>query len=262
MPISAIVLTKNEQNNVVRCLASLHFVVQIVVIDSGSTDATLSLVAGFSNVTLIQTQWFGFSENKKIGLAQCTQNWVFWVDADEEVSPHLAAEIGQLFSLQQEAAAYDLPRKTFFLNTWVRHSGWYPNRVVRLFHKEKAHFNHLVLHEGVNLLPGFQLGHLKNDLLHYSYRSIYQYFLKMNVYGLMGAQEALRRKKTIYPLQLFLQPIWTFIRFYFLKLGFLDGMVGFIVCAGAAFSNFIKYTNYIYLKRYGYVSIEDQHPKS
>lgn len=228
--------------------------------DSGSTDKTLDIARSFPFVKIITAPWIGFSENKRMAVKQASHDWIFWIDADEQVPATLAEEWKKksvALDEKSQIAAMDVPRKTFFMGHWIRHSGWYPGRVIRFFHKEKADFNDNTLHEGLNLKPGFSLDHFQSDLLHYSYTSLYQYFDKMNRYGLPGAQEIKRKNKLFFFPQLFFQPLWTFIRFYFLKKGFLDGRMGLIVCMGAAFSNFIKYTNYFFLTEYGGVDSHD-----
>ena len=183
--ISAIIITKNEEKNIKSCLDSLRFVDEIVLVDSGSTDKTIEIARTFENIKIIQTQWFGFVENKKIALEQTQYNWVLWIDADEIVPKELADE--WLTRTQSapfnQTGAISIPRKTFFLGHWVKHSGWYPNRVIRFFHKERASFNTNILHEGLMINDGYHIEEFKNDLLHYSYHSLFQYFQKMNSYG-------------------------------------------------------------------------------
>ncbi|WGL61204.1 glycosyltransferase family 2 protein [Pigmentibacter sp. JX0631] len=255
--LTAVIITLNEERNIARCIRSLKFVNEIILIDSGSTDKTVEIANTFSNVTIISTEWFGFVENKQIGIDHASHDWILWVDADEEVPEALAEEWITRINAGtfHETAAIDFPRKTFFLGHWVKHSGWYPGRVIRFFHKRRAYLSQNILHEGVIPKPGYTIEHFKTDLLHYSYTSLYQYFDKMNKYGLAGAKEIVRKKKIVFLPQIILQPIWTFFRFYFLKKGFLDGRIGLIICIGSAFSNFIKYSNYFFMKKYKYVDL-------
>ncbi|BBH54443.1 glycosyltransferase family 2 protein [Fluviispira sanaruensis] len=258
--LTAIVITKNEEKNIARCLSSLDFVDEIIIVDSGSTDKTIEIAKKFSKVCVIQTKWYGFVENKRIAVEKAEHDWILWVDADEVVPVDLAKEWDERVAegTFHETAGIDVARKTFFLNHWVKHSGWYPGRVTRFFHKKRAYFNDNILHEGVVAKQGYIVESFKTDLLHYSYTSIYQYFDKMNKYGFAGANEIKRKRKIVFLPQLFLQPMWTFFRFYFLKKGFLDGRIGLIVCIGASFSNFIKYANYFFLKKYNYVEINEK----
>lgn len=246
--ISVVIITRNEATNIKRCLDSLQWVKEVIIVDSGSTDNTLEIVSTYKNVKVIETDWSGYSENKRKGTKTAVNDWVFWVDADEEVTKELMQELASLKVSEGNFYAYDLPRKTFFLNEWVRHTGWYPGRVIRLFNKKYCDFNDNILHESV-LVPEGKTGHLKSDLLHYSYQNLYQYFDKMNYYGKYGAEELLRKGKKFSIWQLLFNPCATFIKFYFFKKGFLDGKKGFIISVGSAFSNFIKYTNFYYLSR-------------
>ena len=258
--LTAVIITKNEEKNIARCLDSLNFVDEIIVVDSGSTDRTKEIVYSYKDVILIETEWYGFVQNKRIGIEKSSNNWILWVDADEVVPEELANEwktrIHQ--GTFHETGAIDCPRKTFFLGHWVKHSGWYPNRVIRFFARHRSDLSDNILHESVIPRKGYVVEHFKTDLLHYSYNSLYQYFDKMNKYGYAGAKELIRKKKFILFPHLFFEPIWTFFKFYILKRGFLDGRIGIIICMGAAFSKFIKYANYFFLKKYKYVDIEEK----
>lgn len=248
MKLSAILITKNEERNIEGCLASLDWLSEVILVDTGSTDRTLVLAGRYPNVKIFSSAWYGFSETKRIAVEKTTSDWILWVDADELVPDELREEIAKL-PLSEWCDAYDMPRKTFFLGHWVRHTGWYPGRVVRLFNKRRAHFNDNILHEGLILDDNEKLGHLRSDILHYSYTSLYQYFDKMNVYGKYGAEEMIRKGKKVSLLSLIANPLATFFKFYFLKKGFLDGSTGLIISIGSAFSNFIRYTNCYYLQK-------------
>ncbi|MBP6217339.1 MAG: glycosyltransferase family 2 protein [Oligoflexales bacterium] len=238
-PISAIVITKNEEANIARCLNSLHWVDEIILVDSGSTDATLAIAKRFGKVQIVQHPWEGFARNKQIAIEKTKNNWILWVDADEEVPPQLQDEISKL-SPDASTGAFALPRQTFFLAKPIRHCGWYPNYVTRLFHKEKAQLNEKILHEGIELVSGTTLK-LQQDLHHYSYPSLESFFGKMLVYGQMNAQELQRKGRTFSVLFLVGNPILKFLRQYLFQKGFLDGKEGLIVCMGSAFSTFLKW---------------------
>ncbi|MBX9702789.1 MAG: glycosyltransferase family 2 protein [Silvanigrellaceae bacterium] len=259
-PISAIVITKNEEKNIQRCLTSLSFVHEVILVDSGSTDGTLKIAEHFKNVQIINADWHGYSKNKQIAIDHAKNSWILWLDADEEVDIFLKQEIINSISTfnLQNISCYQIPRKTFFLGHWVKHSGWYPSFVIRLFHKERCYLNNNFLHEGVVSIDGFKILKFKNHIYHYSYHSLYQYFDKMNYYGKAGALQLVKRNKRFFWPFIILQPLWTFFKFYILKRGFLDGYIGVIVCMGAAFSNFIKYSNLFFLKKYGVVEVNEE----
>lgn len=246
MNFTAVIITKNEEKNIERCLRSLSSASEIVVVDSGSTDSTLEIISRFPKVKLVQAPWIGYSENKRMGIREASFDFILWMDADEALSPELEEEIGRLDPTAHHA--YDVPRKTFFLGDWIRHCGWYPGRVIRLFNKNFCDLNDNILHEGVVVKSGGSVGHLRSDLLHYSYTSLYQYFDKMNRYGKYGAEELARKGKKASFWQILLKPPVTFFRFYILRAGFLDGVNGFIISSGSAYSNFIRYVNFYFLK--------------
>jgi len=237
--ISVIVITFNEGTNIKRCLNSVQWADEVVVVDSYSSDDTVSLAKTFANVKVISKQWEGFVKSKKSALENTANDWVLWLDADEEVTPELEQEMKIRLQTNNSNVAFDMPRKTFFLGEWIRHCGWYPGRIVRLFNKTNSTFSDNLLHERVNINSG-HVGHLKSDLLHYSYSTLYQYFDKMNKYGKYGAEELLRRGKKFQSWKLVASPTFTFIKFYFINRGFL---------VGSAFSNFIKYVNFYYMEK-------------
>lgn len=257
-----IILCKNEEKNIARCLESVKFADEVILVDSGSIDNTLSIAKAFKNVKIFSTEWMGFVDTKKFAVSKTAFDWILWLDADEVVTQDLMEEwkrfsvsnaLNSKFKESNLVACISIPRKTFFLGHWVKHSGWYPDYVIRFFHKKHAHFNQKFLHEGIVVEAPYKIATFSSHLLHYSYHSLKQYFDKMNYYGILGAQELMRREKKIYRIQIFLNPIWAFIKFYLFKNGFRDGLIGLIICMGAAFSNFIKYSNYFFLKKYGYV---------
>lgn len=251
LPVSAIVITKNEAENISRCLRSLTWADEVILVDSGSTDATLNIAAGFSNVKIHTSEWLGYSSTKQLAVSYAKNSWILWLDADEELAIELIEEVRQLNPAHHKAFA--MPRKTFFLGEWVKYAGWYPGYVIRLFHKDYARFNDNILHEGLELANGQTIGRLRNDILHYSYTSLYQYFNKMNQYGKYGAEEMLRKGKKAGKAKIILNPMATFFKLYFLKSGFRNGTTGLIISAGSAFSNFIKYVNFYYLSTKGKV---------
>jgi (heptosyl)LPS beta-1,4-glucosyltransferase len=248
LKISAIIITYNEENNIKKCLSSLTWTDEVIMVDSNSTDNTIQIASHFPNVKIVTANWDGYTENKRLAVKHSTYDWILWIDADEEIPENLKEEIKNI-STTGNKIAYDLPRKTFFLGEWVRHTGWYPGRVTRLFNKNFCDFNNNILHEGIDIPDSKNLGHLKSDLLHYSYNSLYQYFDKMNYYGKYGANELLRKGEKFKTWKLILNPLSTFIKFYFFKKGFLDGKNGLIISIGSAFSNFIKYVNFYYLEK-------------
>ena len=141
------------------------------------------------------------------------------------------------------------------MNTWIRHSGWYPDLVIRLFDQRKAKISDKALHEGVLVEHSTRIAYLREHVLHFSYRSLKQYFGKMNQYGESGARDMLYAGKRVNGFTLVARPIYKFVKHYFIRRGFLDGVPGLIVCVGSAFSTFIKYANLYYLQKVGRVDV-------
>lgn len=248
--ISAILITKNEAGNIERCLRSLQWVDEVIIVDGYSTDGTVEKAKKFSNVKVLSSEFLGYSPTKRLAVKNTRNDWVFWIDADEQITPELRKEILKTIKNNFHGKiAYDMPRKTFFLGEWVKHTGWYPGRVVRLFNKNQCDFNDNILHEGIHIEDFSKVGHFRSNLLHYSYTSLYQYFEKMNFYGRYGAEELIRKRKKFRSWLLIVNPFWAFIKFYFFKRGFLDGKKGLIISIGSAFANFIKYSSFLYLTR-------------
>jgi len=257
--LSVIIITKNEEKNIARCLKSVNFADEVILLDSESTDNTRKIAEQFQNVKIYTTQWLGYSETKILALTYTTHNWVLWIDADECVSNGLIKEWFEIASSNKlrNLATISLHRKNFFLGHFVKYSGWNPDLVTRVFHKNRANFNHKYVHEGISRNKNYSTHTFSSNLFHYSYSSLFQYFYKMNLYGIMSAKELKRMEVKVYFSQIFISPFWTFIKFFFLKRGYMDGLIGITICTGAAFSCFIKYTNYFFMKKYGYVESID-----
>jgi len=185
-------------------------------------------------------KWEGYGEGKNYGLQLATSDWVLWLDADERVSDALCSEIKSTIEVNVGGYdAYSIPRKAFFLGKWIKHCGWYPGRVIRLFRREKVRFNTEKVHETVTIFG--TTGQLKQDLLHYTDRDLDHYYQKFNHYTTLAAEERILRRNHFSLFALLLNPVWTFLRMYVVKRGFLDGMHGFILSVLSAHYVFAKY---------------------
>ncbi|MEW6686521.1 MAG: glycosyltransferase family 2 protein [Candidatus Edwardsbacteria bacterium] len=235
--LSCLVITFNEEKNIVLCLESLAWADEIVVVDAFSEDETFELAKKFTP-KVFKRKWEGYTEAKKFALTQTTGDWILWIDADERVTPVLSNEIKKAIK-DNSFDAYEMPRQAFFLGKWIKHCGWYPGYVIRLFKKDKARFTDSLVHEGV-IISG-KVDRLKEPLLHYAYDNLSQYFTKFNHYTTLAAEDYFRHHKRWHFYQLLFNPPAFFLRSYILKLGFLDGMHGLILCFLSAFSVFIKY---------------------
>jgi glycosyltransferase involved in cell wall biosynthesis len=236
--ISAVIIAKNEEANLGRCLGSVAWVDEIVVIDSGSTDDT-RLIATEAGALVYETVWTGFGPAKRFGVDKATSHWILSIDADEVVSPELTKEIQELLANGTDCHGFDVPRKTNFLGRWILHCGWYPDRVLRLFRKSHGNFNDAPVHERV-ILNG-DIGHLKRELLHYSYPTLEHYLVKSNRYTTIGAQKAFQDGRRAHWFDLVIRPFVSFLSHYISRQGFRDGLEGLLISVLSAVAVMMKY---------------------
>lgn len=241
MKLSSIIIAKNEEKNIGRCLQSLTGCSDdiIVIIDEDSTDRTEDIVNGFQHVTYKKTKWLGYSKTKQFAVSLTSNDWILWIDADEALTSELQKELNEFKNTQPNLNAYSIKRKAYFLGRWIKHSGWYPGRVTRLFNKKFVSFSENDVHE--HLIVNGETGELKNDLEHYTDPSIHHYFEKYNRYTSLAAEEMFNRNKRFSMVDITIRPIFFFIKMYFLKAGFLDGRQGFML---AVFSSAYVFTKY------------------
>jgi len=237
--LSVIVITKNEERNIEDCLNSVRWAQEIVVVDGGSEDRTLELARKFTSKVFVKS-WEGYGASKNFALEQCTGTWILWLDADERVTDELRKEI-QATTGQEgtPSIVYEMPRKAFFLGKWIKHCGWYPGYVSRLFKKGAGRFSENKVHEKFEF--NGEVGRLRSDLLHFTDPNLWHYLEKFNWYTTLAADEMLE-KRTVFRLsQIIVRPVWVFIRMYVVRLGFLDGIQGFILCVLSSCYVFTKY---------------------
>lgn len=242
--LSVILITRNESANIAACLASAGFAEQAVVVDSGSTDDTVALAQSHGAQVTVSADWPGFGPQKNRALDLAQGQWVLSLDADERVSATLRQEIlAQLARVgSDESVAFEIPRLTQFCGQWIRHCGWTPDHVLRLFRRGEARFTDDLVHESLRLLkPGTRVVRLKNPLLHYSYPTPEQYWRKLERYSRDWARQrhAQGRRTTLG--RAALSGLVAFVRSYVFRLGFLDGSLGFAVCTMQAQAAFGKY---------------------
>jgi glycosyltransferase involved in cell wall biosynthesis len=236
--ISAIIITYNEEKNIRRCLSSIAWVDEIVVVDSQSTDDTKKIASLFTS-RIFDIKWEGFGKAKDYAKDKASCPWILSVDADEVVTEDLKKEIQKITQSEDSLNGYYIPRKSNFLGKWIKHGGWYLDYVLRLFKKNEAKFSHSLVHEKVEL--NGEIGYLKNPLLHYTDPSFDHYLEKLNRYTSLSAEQLSREGKKAGVLDLIFRPFFTFFKVYFMKRGFLDGSVGFILAISSAFHVFSKY---------------------
>lgn len=236
--LSVIIITKNESANIRACLESVAWADEIVVVDSASTDGTLEIVREFTQQIHVYTDWPGFGAQKNRALDHASGDWVLSLDADERVTPELRAEIDAVLD-DPRADAYEVPRLSNFCGRFMRHSGWHPDYVLRLFRRRKSRFSDALVHESVQM-EGSK-ARLQQPLLHYSYRNFEDVLSKLNSYSSASAAMLQRRGKKGSLAQAILHGWWAFIRTYFLRAGFLDGREGFMLAVMNAENSYYRY---------------------
>jgi len=244
--ISAIVITYNEEKNISACLDTLKWCDEIIIIDSHSTDKTLEQAKNYTNKIFL-TEKTGYSAKKNIGIEKASCEWILAIDADERVPEALQKEI--LYLINQNNIGYNsyyINRKSFFITKFIKHCGWYPDYVLRLFKKSKNYkYSDDLVHE--KLLTDEKSGKLKNELLHYTDLDFEHYIEKMNKYSTLSASELYEKKKHTGILDILFRPLFAFLKMYFIKLGFLDGYIGLILCTLSGVHVFAKYSKNYFL---------------
>ena len=238
MKISAAIITYNEERNIARTLESLRCCDEIVVVDSGSTDRTVEL-ANKLGARVLEMAWRGYAGQKNYASDCCQNDWVLSLDADEALSEALEAEIWQIKKNGPEFDAYTMPRLAQYLGRWILHSGWYPDRKIRLFDRRHAKWVGNFVHESV-VVEG-RVGHLNANILHFTCSSLSEHLRTLDRYTTLAAEQLVSQKADIGWKELALDPAWTFFRTYVLQRGFLDGYEGLAIAYTAAFYNFLKY---------------------
>jgi glycosyltransferase involved in cell wall biosynthesis len=236
--ISCIIIVKNEEQNISACLDSLGWADEIVLVDSGSTDLTPTICKSYPKVIFHKYPWEGFGPQKNRALGLATGDWVFSIDADERVTPELAHEIMSVVQ-SPRCDAYRVKRKNFFRGTWVRHSGWWPDEVLRLFRRGSAKFNERIVHESVQFDGLVET--LVNPLEHHSYTKVADFISRVDSYSTLGARLLHERGNNAGVLKIIGKTIHAFFHSYILKLGFLDGLVGMLIAFSTAEVTFYKY---------------------
>lgn len=237
--LSVIIITFNEVSNIEACLKSVSFADEIIVLDSGSTDGTTDVARRLGAVVHVTTDWPGFGPQKNRALDLARYPWVLSLDADERVPFELAKKIKQIAG-KEDGIAYEIPRLTQFCGRWIRHCGWTPDYVLRLFKRNSAHFSDDLVHERIVLIHGAPT-RLTSPLFHYSYPTPSHYWRKLEQYSQAWARQRFASGQKTSMLRAGLAGVVAFLRSYFFRLGFLDGAMGFAVCTMQAQAAFGKY---------------------
>jgi len=235
--LSVILITNNEANNISRALDSIKFADEIIINDSGSTDGTLEIARAYG-CKIIQSEFAGFGVAKQMALDSAKSDWVLSIDADEEIDQSLATAIAQA-TKNTEHSGYYLNRKSQFLGRWMLHSGWYPDYLPRLFRRDRGRFTSDSVHERIEI--DGNLGKLEGHILHYTDPDIERYLEKLNRYTTLSADSLQRQGRRFKTFDILVKPPATFIKMYFLKSGFRDGIQGLVLALLSSFHVLCKY---------------------
>ena len=245
-PVSVCIITKDEEENLPDCLASVRWADEVVVVDSRSTDRTRDIAAS-AGARVIERDFAGHVEQKNFAVSSAKHDWVLCLDADERLTPALADSVREVLEAPGASAGFECARLTYHLGRPIRHGGWYPDRKLRLFDRRRAKWGGRNPHDHV--IADGPVGRLEGDLLHYSYRSLSDHLRQIDFFTDIAAREKRARGERASVIRLVLHPIGKFLRMYLLKAGFLDGVPGLIVAVTGSYYVFLKYAKLRELER-------------
>ncbi len=240
MKLSVTIITLNEEQNIECAVRSAQFADEIVVLDSFSSDRTVN-IAKQLGAKVYQEKFLGYGAQKNRAAELAQGEWIFSMDADEEISHQLKQEISEAIKLKPDRY-FSINRQNFFAHSWIKHGGWYPDRIPRLYPKNKAYFSNPEVHE--NLVPKDSLLALQLNapLYHYSFPTFESQVLTNLKFAKLGAKKLRQNNQNIQLWAVVVRPFWKFIECYFLKRGFLDGVLGLLIAFNASYSQFMKYS--------------------
>jgi len=244
--ISIIVITKNEAHDIRECLKSISWADEIIILDSDSTDDTVKIAREFTKHVYISQDWQGFGIQKNRALAYATKEWVLSLDADERVTEELRAEIEEAIAKPNSNSGFRIPRSSNYCGKFMRHSGWSPDYVVRLFRKDFGKFSESIVHE--NLVINGNIGTIKHPISHYAFSDLEEVLDKINRYSSAGATQKLNQGKKSSLGKALRHGLWAFMRTFFIQAGFLDGREGFMLAVSNAEGVYYRYLKLMYLQ--------------
>jgi glycosyltransferase involved in cell wall biosynthesis len=244
--ISACIISFNEEDKIEDCLRSLQSVVdEIIVVDSLSTDRTKDIAARYTD-KIFDQKFLGHVEQKNLAVSKASHDWILSLDCDERLTPELAASILKIKDNLEQADAYRMARKTFYVYRWLNHC-WYPDFKVRLFNKTTAKWGGVNPHDRVQV-DGNNIVTLTGDIQHYSFDSISEHIRTLDYFTEIGAREIIRRNKPVSMISPWTHGFWTFARLYVFKRGFLDGYAGLVVSVLSGMHAFVKYNKVLFYR--------------
>ena len=235
--ISVVMITKNAERKLELCLASLSSFPEVIIYDNGSTDSTLGIAAKFANVKVFEGKFFGFGETKKYASTLASHDWVFSLDADEVVSAELAKEL-QRTNLDKQVC-YQVRRDNYYRGKHIKCCGWYPEYIVRLYHREATNFSHAKVHESIET-KGFNIKKLQAPIEHYSFDSVADFLVKIQSYSDIYANE-MQGKKQVSVLAGVGRGLFAFIKSYFFRRGIFCGFEGLVIAFFHGLGTTVKY---------------------
>ena len=241
--LSVVLIVKDEAEAIVSCLEGLAWADELVVLDGGSSDETVALARQFTDKVYVDNDWQGYGVQRQRAQSYATGDWVLMVDADERLTPELIDEIKVAVFGNDQGKVYALPRLSYCFGRFIRHSGWYPDYVVRLYPREAAQYTSARVHEKLDHPDSMQCLKLKHDMLHYTYRDLEHYLVKSAKYAAEWAKQNQQKNKRASISKGFLHGVGCFVRMYLLKAGFLDGRQGLLLALLSAHSTFVKYAD-------------------
>ncbi|RPI80108.1 MAG: glycosyltransferase family 2 protein [Desulfobacteraceae bacterium] len=243
--LSVAIITKNEEERLPDCLKSVHFADDVAVIDSESTDQTVAIAKNLGARIFIEP-WKGYARQKQSAVDHCLHDWVLILDADERIPPETAMKISTaLKNVSAETAAFGFNRKNILHGKWIKHCGWYPDRIVRLVHRKNGAFDERYVHESWHTRGKVTM--LDADIEHISFRNYSEMIAKMDHYSGLAAKEFFKNKKPAHCCSPLFHGLWMFFRTYFMEWGCLEGFDGFMIATLNAGGSFLKYAKLIEL---------------
>ena len=240
MKISACIIAFNEVDKIRDCINSVLWADEIILADSFSTDGT-SEIAESLGVKVVHIEFDGYGNLRNQAITHCTGDWIFSIDSDERCTEEVRDEILLLIK-DAPLEIYKVPRKNYFMGKWIKHSGWYPNyRQPQLFKAGKMSYDTKPVHEGFVNHSNKKIGEIKNEIWQFPFKNTEEVIYKANRYSTLGASKLKDKGETGSVLKAFLHGLWSFIKHYFLKLGFLDGGAGFVIAFGNFEGTFYRY---------------------
>jgi glycosyltransferase involved in cell wall biosynthesis len=237
IPLSLVIITLNEERNIERCIRSVPFASEVLIVDTKSQDRTCEIAKSLG-ARVLQKDWLGYGPQKKFATDQAQNDWILSLDADEVLSPELAAEILRDFPNLDPETGYEMPRKSFHLGRWIGYGGWHPDYQLRLYNRRHNNWPESRIHERIQAQ---KTSRCQGPILHYVFSSLSHQVITNDRYSSLLAEKDFESGRRFSFFKLLLKPWSKFIECYFLKLGFLDGLPGFIIAVSAGYSIFLRW---------------------